>query len=458
MFGRGGRRSRWVRAWWGAALALVAVASLPAQRVVPGVVWLWSGGVTTTTAVVKARVRAATADLHLRYGKHASLEEFERLAPDTPLDGTGSGVAAFTLRDLSPDTRYYYAVTSGEAPALTGRFRTFPAGQASFAFAASACGGGSMFSAFSNSPIFRVIREREPLFFLHMGDLHYSNIGRNDVRAFRRAFDTVLTQPNQADLYRHVPIVYMWDDHDYGPNDSDRLSPARPAARTAYVENVPHYPLTARPGQTPATMQQEFTVGRVRFLVTDQRAERDPVSQPDGPGKSLLGAAQREWFEGALARAAADQAPLVVWVSPVPWITRQGDPQDGWQPYAWERRRLADRIEELGLTSRLIMLAGDAHMTAIDDGSNSNYTSGSRPGARAFPVFHAAPLDRNATVKGGPYSHGVSERSGQFGWVEVHDHGDHLTVTFTGHNSVGRELPGMRLKVVCRAGGCAPEP
>jgi alkaline phosphatase D len=329
----------------------------------------------------------------------------------------------------------------------------------SFQFGTAACGGGSMLSAFSNSPIYRLIRDRRPLFFLHLGDLHYSNIDRNDVGVFRRAFDTVLAQPNQADLYRDVPIVYMWDDHDYGPNDSDRLSPARPAARAAYVESVPHYPLASPLGAAPTTVQQEFTVGRARFLVTDLRSERDPVKQPDGPTKSMLGAAQREWFEDALARAAADRVPIVFWVSTVPWITRRGDPEDGWQPYSWERRRLADRIQALGLTPRIVMLAGDAHMVAIDDGRNSNYAGGAAPGARGFPVFQAAPLDRKATIKGGPYSHGVSDRSGQFGWVAVRDDGgDAITVTLSGHDAAGNQLRGLLLVLECRDGACTPVP
>ena len=36
---------------------------------------------------------------------------------------------------------------------------------------------------------------------------------------------------------------YMWDDHDYGPNDSDRFSPARDAALSSYRDVVPHFPL-----------------------------------------------------------------------------------------------------------------------------------------------------------------------------------------------------------------------
>ena len=35
----------------------------------------------------------------------------------------------------------------------------------------------------------------------------------------------MLSQELQALLYRRTPIVYMWDDHDYGPADSAARSP-----------------------------------------------------------------------------------------------------------------------------------------------------------------------------------------------------------------------------------------
>ena len=68
------------------------------------------------------------------------------------------------------------------------------------------------------------------------------------------------------------------------------------------------------------------------------------------------------------------------------------------------------------------MLSADAHMLAIDDGSNNKPPTG----AGGFPVFHASPLDRRRSTKGGPYSHGAFEKSsGQYGVFRVADAGGH---------------------------------
>jgi hypothetical protein len=133
---------------------------------------------------------------------------------------------------------------------------------------------------------------------------------------------------------------------------------------------------------------------------------------------------RKEWLKGELL-AARDTHALTVWVNSVPWIAPAGDGRDDWGGYAAERRELADFITANGVR-HLAMLSGDAHMLAIDDGSNNAFDSaGTGPG---FPVFHAAALDRRGKVKGGPYSEGTYPDGGQFGLMRVDDAGGRITV------------------------------
>jgi alkaline phosphatase D len=291
--------------------------------------------------------------------------------------------------------------------------------------------------------VWDAVRATDPLLFLHMGDFHYEDIAARRRAPYRRAFSASLRAPRQARLYRSVPVAYVWDDHDFGGNSADRTSRGRRTVRLVYQEIVPHYPLAAGGGDVP--IEQSFTVGRLRFVLTDLRSERTPYRGPDGPAKTLMGAAQKSWWKDEL-RAARDVGQLVAWVSTVPWIGGPGARGDGWGWYATERRELATFLVEQRIEN-LLMLSGDAHMVAIDDGSHSGYGP---PGSLGFPVMHAAALDRSGSLKGGPYSEGAFPNPrrrrlnvGQFGVMKVRDKGGReVCIDWSGHRvePVGGEV------------------
>jgi alkaline phosphatase D len=293
------------------------------------------------------------------------------------------------------------------------------------------------------------------------------------------AYDQVLISPVQALLYRFVPLVYMWDDHDFAGNNSDHRAASRAAARYVYEEYVPHYDTPA--GQRNVPIYQSFSVGRTKFVLTDLRSERDEVSKPDGPNKSMLGAAQKAWFKRELL-AAKGRYPLIFWVSTVPWIGNAGvnyypinggvtgfihqtntalfkrnpataednrnvwNNDDFWGAFTYERREIADFIRDNHITG-VCILHGDAHMLAADDGRHSDYSTG---GGVRFPVMAAAPLDQDSSIKGGPYSQGVYKaRNGEgcFGYVQVRDSGAKIEVNFSGRNYMNEEKVALRFSV-----------
>ncbi|WP_129668106.1 alkaline phosphatase D family protein [Phytoactinopolyspora endophytica] len=394
-----------------------AAPELPVDRVE----WVWSGAVTETSFRVNARIGDGAVE-------HATLvvaEDGSRAAAPQhdigPVAIPGGDVVTWTVTGLQPDTSYEYTVVVDghvDSSRGMGTARTFPDGPASFTVAIGACARTGSVGA-----VFDAIREKEPLLYINDGDLHYGNVDTDDVDMFRARYGDVLTSAAQSALYRSTPTAYVWDDHDYGANSAVADSASRDAARFAYRENVPHYPLPA--GETDAAIYQAFTAGRVRFILTDVRSE-----QTDD---SLLGERQLRWLEDELATASRDHA-LVVWVNPVPWIASSAG--DHWGGFPEERRLIAEHIEDEGIEN-LVMLSGDAHMLAIDDGSNSGYG----PSGEGFPVLHAAALDRPGSSKGGPYSHGAAPGGGQFGTITVHDDGSGpVTVDLAGWDWTGDEL------------------
>jgi alkaline phosphatase D len=360
--------------------------------------------------------------------------------------------AEFHIDALQPDTEYIYGFSAqprSNSVEAAGRFRTLPQGAASFRFAFASCAQTG-----SEHKVFRTILGRDPLFFLQVGDLHYRNINRNDRELFQEAYREVFGSRAQGSLYANVPLVYVWDDHDFGPDNSDRFSPGRIASRLTYQECVPHYPLAFGKGDVPICYA--FSVGRVRFVVTDLRSERSPAKSPDTPDKTMLGTAQKEWFKRELL-AVKSSFTLIFWVSSVPW-TGKSQTGDGWAAFPAERQEIADFLKVNGIRN-LCLLSGDAHMLAADDGRNGDFATG---GGAPLPSLQAAPLDRQASFKGGPYSHGfyLPERGeGCFGFVELHDDGREINVLFTGRNHRDEKKVSLRF-TVAEDGGlrCSPPP
>ena len=397
--------------YFGPAHPQSQIAALPPSLVN----WAWSGALTPSSIRVNAQVAEGGASARLAI---ATSPEFE-----APLWSGSQAVAADTNRvvsfaatELEPGTDYHYAIeVDGELDLVrTGRFSTPPDAPFSFTIALGSCARVG-----SNGAVYDTIRELDPFLFLALGDMHYGNIETNNLGAFRSVLDKTLTRPAQSALYLSTPIAYLWDDHDFGGNNSDGGSASAPAAQASYREYVPHYQLDDGDG----AIYQAFTIGRVRFLVTDTRSARE--------GDTMLGARQIEWLKREML-AARDTHALTVWASSVPWIARASGSADHWGGYAEERADLADFIADNGIAAHLVMVAGDAHMLAIDDGTNSDYSSS---GDGDFPVLHAAALDRRGSVKGGPYSEGTFPGGGQFATMAVEDDGgDTIRVSWQGYD------------------------
>jgi membrane-associated phospholipid phosphatase/MFS family permease len=378
--------------------------------------WAWSGGASDNGFRVVAKL-AQEGEARLLVSRSHDLRDPVATSVRWASHDANDRVVSFEASGLSPGRRYYYGIAARGAVdrARIGTIRTLARGPFSFTVAFGGCA-----RAGSNGAVFDAIRERNPLFFLILGDFFYANIDANDREEFADQYDRALTRPAQSALYRSAPIDYVWDDHDYGPDDSDSSSPSRAAAFATYRALVPHYPLPDR-----SAIYHSFVVGRVRFVVTDTRSART--------AETMLGARQKAWLKGELLRAKWN-GQLAVWVNSVPWIAVDGT--DSWAGYPRERRELADFVSRSRIDN-LLMLAGDAHMIAIDDGTNNRYAT--RSGR--FPVMHAAALDRRGDRKGGPYSEGAFPGSGQFGTMSVRDTGRAtLLVTLAGWNYRGERI------------------
>ncbi|MEU0809509.1 alkaline phosphatase D family protein [Streptomyces sp. NPDC005970] len=403
------------------------------------VMLVWVGAVTESTAWVRCRTAPATSAT-LKVSTQPNYSGAVSFGPNAP---ETDGVVSWQVTGLAPNTRYYYVIDDGALNTdWAGTFRTHPPlgtlasftiGAAGDAGLAGALGDDSnITSAVSNSPVFDTMRAQalaeDWLWFSHLGDLHYRNIATNDPTLFRAAYNDVLTynlgfnpSATQGRFFRNVAMTYMWDDHDYGPNNSDRTSAARPAAQTVYRERVPSYPLPAGTGANP--IYQSWQCGRVLFIASDTRSLRDPNSAPAAPTKTMLGTAQKTWMEQVLTTTTAE---ALVWIMPSQWLGAGLDGgSDTWDNFIHERRELVQMFGDLGWLDRMIQLTADKHALAISSGPGNQYGG--------FPVFMFAAMDAAYDQPQGLYDLGQLPTRGGYGTVAVHDSGHEITLTGTGY-------------------------
>ncbi|KAL4150506.1 hypothetical protein PRNP1_009908 [Phytophthora ramorum] len=396
------------------------------------VLWLWSGALTSRSITFKFGLREGYTCLDSDFVLYAFPELLAGEKPHSAIatcfgvDGGEAGDGEVTspssydtpnvkqceLSELPhSDRKYRYELTllqTGEI-VRTGSFTTPKEEGTPFnyrvAFASCA-------DEHSDPTVFEEIKKEEALLFMHTGDLHYHNLVVNNVAAFRDGYDSIFASPaGQAMLAMDVPFAYMWDDHDFGPDNSDSTAPGRNASVQAYREFVPHYPLVGR--SRTNTVHQAFTIGRVRYIFTDLRSARTPNTAPAAPTKTVLGKKQKAWFKSELMHATGDpNIRLIIWVNTMPWL----DDERKWGHFVHEQQELVNFIKAHGLNKwvPIVIVSGDAHMLAVDDGSHS-------PGN--LTVLHAAALGRPGSVKGGPYSHGAFPGPGQYAVMDITDEG-----------------------------------
>ncbi|MCE9612660.1 MAG: alkaline phosphatase family protein [Lentisphaerae bacterium] len=425
-------------------LSVAPIGAAPEANVLGPVV----GAVTSTSADFVVLLDQPAATVRVVISTNASRDVVVAAATATP--SPASQAVRLHVAGLTPDTTYDYAVelNGRRLDSAAGRFRTFPVEgrPASFTFAF----GNSLMKDRPETSGLVAAAQHDPLFFLNLGDMFYADIATNDPAVFRATYRKALGSRSQTALLRRSPLVYIWDDHDFGPNDSDKTAPGRAASRQVYQELIPHYPLAAGQGDVP--IYQAFTVGRVRFIVTDLRSERDPMTANETT-RSMMGAAQRAWFKQELATSAKSHG-LVLWVSSVPWTGQPGTPfTDSWMAYTNERQQMADWVKTNGIHN-LVIIAGDAHSTAADDGTHGDYATG---GGAPIPTIIAAPLDNDhRSIKAGPYSQGAyaptAGEENMFGLVTITDTGGPITLRFSGRNNRQEEKISLVYTVGTSAG------
>jgi alkaline phosphatase D len=277
-----------------------------------------------------------------------------------PVRATAATDFCVTLRaeGLQPATDYWYRLRfEGEVDRyqqLPHRTRTAPAGPADFRVAFGSC---CRIQFDDEQRIFNVVQMLEPDLFCWLGDNIYADSDSPDALAdlYRRQRTVDRCLP----VLRRIPSVAIWDDHDFGYNDSDGTNPIKDeSARLfrSYWANPP------RPDNGDPAIYFSLSYGGVDFFFTDGRYHRSPSTAPDGPDKTMLGARQLAWLKSELKKS---RAPFKVIASGGGFSSAEADGGDSWAVYRRERDELFDYIRDQKIEG-VVCISGDSHMGELN--------------------------------------------------------------------------------------------
>lgn len=403
----------------------MSLTGIEAGSAVNEVVYLWSGALKPTAITAVAKMINASTTCRLVVSTSAALTN-PILSANATASTANNLMAKMTVTGLSPNTTYYYAVQSGgitdNSSDDIGQFKTPANGAFSYTFAVGSC------AVNSNHQAYTLMKNKNPLMYVSTGDFHYANPNSTNINTHRLPYEqNMLSQAPSKSFLLKTPFAFVWDDHDYCGNNSSGASTGRANARQAYQEYVPHYTLAAGSGNVP--IYQSFTIGRIHYILSDLRSERATGT--------MMGSTQKAWFKNECLYARNNNL-MIAWVSGVSF---GGNQSDNWGGFTAERTELSNFFRDNNIAN-LFILSGDAHMLAIDNGSNHDFSTGSN-NPYDYPVFQAAAVNNSGSTKGGTYSQGgtfpnPNSSTGQYGMVEVTDNGSStITIKFTGYRTAG---------------------
>jgi hypothetical protein len=398
----------------------------PVEDPIPMVLWATQVMAGTTTARISCQARNA-ALVRLVVADNSGLTSpvftSSYAAPDS------LELVSFEATGLTAGTDYFYGLQVDDTTVGPVRnLRTAPSGQASFTMAMSGDAGNIVTTnayplsiKTSNSPAYDLLVARDPAFFLFAGDRHYRDYNLANIPAHLLALRDTFNNPRLAGLSEQVPVMQIWDDHDY-TGVSDGSATGRDAAVELFRTAVPTDAWLVDTAITDP-IGYTFTWGRTRWIILDHRSSRAT--------NNILGTAQQNALLDLLENATEELIFLYVGV---PWIAGSAPLADHWGAFTGNRAAIAEQIEDFA-KGRVVILHADAHMLAIDDGTNTQYDTGtSDPGP---PLMCAAPVDSTTSFKTGTYSEGfvpdpVGAVHQQYATIEVDDQGTQLVVTMRG--------------------------
>ncbi|MGI4799652.1 MAG: alkaline phosphatase D family protein [Janthinobacterium lividum] len=324
---------------------------------------------------------------------------------------------------MQPFTLYYYRFIFNGVASRTGRFKTMPLPgaqlqQLRIGYVVCQDYSNGFYNAYS------YLAQEEVDVVVHLGDYIYEYLSDGSggtaggsVRVvppypsgaqtpqnlgdYRHLYQVYRADPQIQAMHERFAMILLWDDHEFmndchqdfhedTPNAGETATTPKPLLRQQASQAWWEHGLAAVPFNPNLDWQNSIQIYRsfhfgtlLDLVVTDERLYRDGPPCGDlqsqryltqgctavtDPARTMLGAAQKQWF---LQQVTGSTATWKVWANEVMvcqyLVGPPGAPQveyfdlDQWDGYPVERAQILGAIKQAGVQN-FVALSGDAHL------------------------------------------------------------------------------------------------
>ena len=157
--------------------------------------------------------------------------------------------------------------------------------------------------------------KRQPEFFVHTGDIVYYDGQGKTLDLAEWHWDRMYSLPNNIEFHRQVASYFIKDDHDTWMND------CYPGMETRFMGDFTYEQGTQLfLDEVPMGDKTYRTIrwGKdLQIWLVEGRDYRSPNPSPDGPGKTIWGEEQMNWFKNTVSQS---DATYKILISPTPVV------------------------------------------------------------------------------------------------------------------------------------------
>lgn len=212
----------------------------------------------------------------------------------------------------------------------------------------------------NNYSIFDSIAMKQPSLMLWLGDnVYFREVDFESKASMIRRYNQARQLPELYNLWLTCPHLAIWDDHDFGPNDSNGSYVHKDWALEIFQHFWPN-PSYGGPA-TGEGITTHTALNDVEFFLLDNRYNRG-LSDGVGVEKTILGEQQISWLIQALKSSKASFKLVAMGGQ---FLNTEAK-FENYSTYPEERQKIIDLIEKNNIGG-VVFLTGDRHCTELSE-------------------------------------------------------------------------------------------